>query len=200
MATGAAAGAASATAKNLLGEDKFNFLTAGLSGALNQAMSDPFEFLKKSWAGVNSLPKSVVPTFDIEELDKRITDMKAVETWLQLNLSMLQGSIKTMEIQRGTLVTLKDLGQSLTAKTANGLAKDLAQGISQTAATQTASAWWDMLQQQFAQVSQAASASMQTAQKENRSEVKTTKATKATTATKGKAPTSKKRPSTRAKG
>jgi hypothetical protein len=156
MAAGVASSAASATAKTVLGKDNFNFL----SGALNNVMTDPFEFLKKSWAGIHSLPKSITPTFDIEELDKRITDMKAVENWLQLNLSMLQGTIKTMEIQRGTLATLKDLGQSLTPQTASGLAKDLAGGIQQAAAAQNAAAWWELLQNQFNQVTQAAAATL----------------------------------------
>jgi hypothetical protein len=156
VAVGVASSAASATAKTVLGKDNFNFL----SGALNNVMTDPFEFLKKSWAGINSLPKSITPTFDIEELDKRITDMKAVENWLQLNLSMLQGTIKTMEIQRGTLATLKDLGQSLTPQTASVLAKDLAGGIQQAAAAQNAAAWWELLQNQFHQVTQAAAATL----------------------------------------
>jgi hypothetical protein len=156
VAQSMASSAATATAKTVLGKDNFNFL----SGALNNVMTDPFEFLKKSWAGINSLPKSVTPTFDIEELDKRITDMKAVENWLQLNLSMLQGTIKTMEIQRGTLATLKDLGQSLTPQTATVLAKDLAGGIQQAAAAQNAAAWWELLQNQFNQVTQAAAATL----------------------------------------
>ena len=34
--------------------------------------------------------RQVTPTLDVEELDKRITDMKAVEGWLKMNLNMLQ--------------------------------------------------------------------------------------------------------------
>jgi hypothetical protein len=156
MATAAASSAASTAAKTLLGDDKYNLL----SGAMNNAMTDPFEFLKKSWAGLSSLPKAITPTFDIEELDKRITDMKAVEGWLQMNLSMLQGTIKSLEIQRGTLMTIKDLGQSLTPQTASGLAKDLASGIKDASTAQTAAAWWELLQNQFNQVTQAAAATL----------------------------------------
>lgn len=159
MATAAASSVATAAAKKLLGEKKMNFL----SNTLGTAMTDPFDFLKKSWAGLNSLPKSITPTFDIEELDKRITDMKAVEQWLQLNLNMLQGTIKSMEIQRGTLATIKDLGQSLTPQTASGLAKDLAAGMKETSTAQSATAWWDLLQTQFNQVTQAAAATLKPA-------------------------------------
>jgi hypothetical protein len=159
MASSLATSAASATAKTLLGSDNYKLL----SGAMNNVITDPFEFLKKSWAGLSGIPKTITPTFDIEELDKRITDMKAVEGWLQMNLSMLQGSIKSMEIQRGTLMTIKDLGQSLTPQTATGLAKDLAGGIKDAANAQTAAAWWDLLQQQFSQVTQAAAATLKPA-------------------------------------
>jgi hypothetical protein len=136
MASSLATSAASATAKTLLGSNNYKLL----SGAMNNVITDPFEFLKKSWAGLSSLPKTITPTFDIEELDKRITDMKAVEGWLQMNLSMLQGSIKSMEIQRGTLITIKDAANA-----------------------QTAAAWWDLLQQQFSQVTQAAAATLKPA-------------------------------------
>ena len=164
VASSAASAAATAGAKSVLGQDNYKLLTGAL-GNVGNAMTDPFEFLKKSWAGMNNLPRAMAPTFDIEELDKRITDMKAVESWLQLNTNMLQGTIKALEIQRGTLATLKDLGASLTPATASGLAKDLASGIKDKATTQNATQWWDMLQQQFSQVTQAAAATMSEAAK-----------------------------------
>jgi hypothetical protein len=184
MATAAASSVATAAAKKLLGEKKMNFL----SNTLGTAMTDPFDFLKKSWAGLNSLPKSITPTFDIEELDKRITDMKAVEQWLQLNLNMLQGTIKSMEIQRGTLATIKDLGQSLTPQTASGLAKDLAAGMKETSTAQSATAWWELLQTQFNQVTQAAAATLKPAASTSTANVKS--ATKKAGAKKSVASTS----------
>jgi len=42
-----------------------------------------------------------------EDLDRRIADMRAVEGWLKLNLSMLASSIQALEVQRATLSTLK---------------------------------------------------------------------------------------------
>jgi hypothetical protein len=53
------------------------------------------------------------PTLSTEDLDKRIADLKAVESWLNLNLSMLRGTIQTMEVQRSTLATLKTMGASM---------------------------------------------------------------------------------------
>jgi hypothetical protein len=48
-----------------------------------------------------------------EDLDKRIADLKAVESWLNMNVTMLRGTIQTMEVQRATLSTLKSMGASM---------------------------------------------------------------------------------------
>ncbi|KAA1015045.1 transcriptional regulator [Paraburkholderia panacisoli] len=52
----------------------------------------------------------MAPLTNIEELDKRITDMRAVEQWLKLNLSMLQSAIQALEVQRATLSALRAFG------------------------------------------------------------------------------------------
>lgn len=74
---------------------------------------DPLEFIKGMWGsmGIN-LPGMVTPTLDVEELDKRITDMKAVEGWLKMNLNMLTMSIQGLEMQRATLSAVKAMSQS----------------------------------------------------------------------------------------
>ena len=46
----------------------------------------------------------MAPLTNVEELDKRITDMRAVEQWLKLNLNMLQSAIQALEVQRATRV------------------------------------------------------------------------------------------------
>lgn len=74
---------------------------------------DPLEFLKSMWGGMGfSLPGMVTPTLDVDELDKHITDLKAVEGWLKMNLNMLQMSIQGMEMQRATLAAFQTLSQS----------------------------------------------------------------------------------------
>ncbi|MGN6230635.1 MAG: PhaM family polyhydroxyalkanoate granule multifunctional regulatory protein [Trinickia sp.] len=50
------------------------------------------------------------PLMNVEELDKRITDLRAVEQWLKLNLNMLQSAIQALEVQRATLSTLRAFG------------------------------------------------------------------------------------------
>ncbi|MCG1043497.1 hypothetical protein KQH60_13505 [Mycetohabitans sp. B8] len=52
-------------------------------------------------------PDIVAPLMSVEELDKRITDLRAVEQWLKLNLSMLQSTIQALQVQRSTLATLR---------------------------------------------------------------------------------------------
>lgn len=77
-------------------------------------MTDTLDFVKSLW-GSMSVPGLTAPTLSVEELDKKINDLKAVETWLNLNMSMLRGSIQALEVQRGTIATLKSVGASLAA-------------------------------------------------------------------------------------
>lgn len=81
---------------------------------------DSVDLVKKAWSNFN-LPSSLTPTMDVEELDKRIADLKTVEQWLNVNLSMLRGTIQGMEVQRGTLAAIKAFGQSVVPN-AEGLA------------------------------------------------------------------------------
>ena len=53
----------------------------------------------------------VTPTFDTDELEKRIHDLKAVEGWLRMNLSMLQMTIQGLEMQCSTLSAVRAMGQ-----------------------------------------------------------------------------------------
>jgi hypothetical protein len=73
--------------------------------------SDPFEFLKKMWGPMgNSLPGMVTPTLDVNEIDKRIGELKSVETWLGMNLNMLKMTIQGLEMQRATLAAFQSMG------------------------------------------------------------------------------------------
>jgi len=75
--------------------------------------TDPMEFIKSLWGNTGMpLPGLVTPTLDTNELDKRITDLKAVEGWLKTNLGMLQMTIQGLEMQRATLSALQSISQS----------------------------------------------------------------------------------------
>lgn len=105
---------------------------AGLPFA--NTMGDSFDLMKKMWgmAGLpgmpnagnlasmamrlpQQLPSMVAPTLDVNELDKRIADLRAVEAWLELNSSMLRTTIQTLEVQRATIATLKGISGAMLA-------------------------------------------------------------------------------------
>src|ERR1700735_843368 len=71
----------------------------------------PFSAMLGAFGGpTSSVPKMVTPLTNPEELDRRITDLRAVEQWLKLNLHMLQSTIQGFEVQRATLATLQAFG------------------------------------------------------------------------------------------
>lgn len=81
--------------------------------------TDPLEFVKNLW-GSMSVPgmgplSSMAPAMSVEDLDKKIADLKTVETWLNLNMQMLRGTIQTLEVQRGTMVTLRSMSAAMAA-------------------------------------------------------------------------------------
>lgn len=83
-------------------------------------IQDPLEFLKSMWGNMGfSLPGIITPTLDVNEIDKRITELKTVESWLKMNLNMLQMSIQGLEMQRTTLAAIQAIGQSASSADAS---------------------------------------------------------------------------------
>jgi len=119
-------------------------------------MTDTLEFVKNLWGGMNipgampgmpsipGMPGLSNPGLSVEDLDKKIADLKTVESWLNLNLGMLRGTIQALEVQRGTLAALKAMGDSM------------AQAMNQTGAASDAA--MAPFAQFFTQAAQAASA------------------------------------------
>jgi hypothetical protein len=69
---------------------------------------DPFEMFRRLWGPLGiPLPGMAVPTFDPQEVEKRIAELKSVETWLNMNLNMLKLSINGLEMQRAALQAMK---------------------------------------------------------------------------------------------
>ncbi len=83
------------------------------------AMTDTLDFVKNLWGGMSvpgmGIPGMVMPTLSVEEINKQIADLKAVESWLTLNMNMLRGTIQALEVQSATIATLKSMGESLSA-------------------------------------------------------------------------------------
>lgn len=55
----------------------------------------------------------VAPTLNLEELDKRIQELKAVQFWLDQNAMALKATIQALEVQKMTLATLKGMNFSM---------------------------------------------------------------------------------------
>lgn len=132
----------------------------------NEQANDPLNFMRNMWGNMGfSLPGMVAPTFDLDELDKRIKDMKAVEGWLRMNLSMLQMTIQSLEMQRTTVSAVQAMGQmaSETAKSMSQAAGEAAQPEPtvdpEKSAYSEAAMWpWQMMQQMREQMQQNAEA------------------------------------------
>jgi hypothetical protein len=80
-------------------------------------MTDTLEFVKNLWGSMN-VPGAGVPgmggaPLSTDELDKKIADLKAVESWLNMNTTMLRGTIQALEVQRGTIASFKSMSASM---------------------------------------------------------------------------------------
>ena len=55
----------------------------------------------------------VAPTLSVEEIDKRIQELKAVQFWLEQNGTALKATIQALEVQKMTLTTLQGMNVSM---------------------------------------------------------------------------------------
>ncbi len=70
---------------------------------------DPLEFFRKMWNPMSfPLPGMFQPTMNAEDVQKKIAELQAVENWLKMNLTFLQMTIKTLEMQKSTLDAIND--------------------------------------------------------------------------------------------
>ncbi|OJX35046.1 MAG: hypothetical protein BGO74_12450 [Burkholderiales bacterium 68-12] len=79
-----------------------------------------FEFLQNLAKGASSnipqlpsLANWVAPTISVEELEKRIEELKSVQFWLEQNSRALAATIQALEVQKMTLATLKGMNFSV---------------------------------------------------------------------------------------
>ena len=95
----------------------------------------------------NSIPQMpnlgnwVAPTFNVEDLEKRIEELKAVHFWLDQNSKALGATIQALEVQKMTLATLEgmnfnmgDVANALKLKAADTVVSGV-QKVAETAAT-----------------------------------------------------------------
>jgi len=103
------------------------------SNPSGDAFNDSLNFVKKLWGqmGVPGMPSAPgmtipgmpnmpLPSMSLEDLDKRIQELKTVETWLNVNMTMLRNTIQALEVQRATIATLHSLSSTM-SKTMQGM-------------------------------------------------------------------------------
>lgn len=142
---------------------------------------DTSDFVRRAWSQMN-LPSSLVPTTDLGEIDQRITDLKAIEQWLNMNVGMLRGTIQALEVQRNTLAAISAFGAAIgttmapltegisapsPAPASPGATRSTARKDKEEAAAAPvlpglidATVWWTALQQQFNQIASDAMAAV----------------------------------------
>ena len=77
--------------------------------------NDMFDWMKM-WNPMSfPMPGMGLPTVNIEEINKKITELKAVETWLTMSVGMVQMTIKTLEMQKAGLESIKTAGEQMSA-------------------------------------------------------------------------------------
>jgi hypothetical protein len=141
---------------------------------------------KGSPQGMPNMASWVAPTLNIEELDKRIQELKTVQFWLEQNTNALKATIQALEVQKMTLSTLQgmnvnmaDLAKAFTAKMPDLNAGSEAMAAEEKAETPSAASstannkpeasaadqeapavdpmqWWGALTQQFQNIAAAA--------------------------------------------
>ena len=84
-----------------------------LQNLASQAAGGVAQGLGNSLPQLPNLGHWVAPTFNVEELDKRIEELKAVHFWLDQNTKALAATIQALEVQKMTLATLKTMNFSL---------------------------------------------------------------------------------------
>lgn len=79
-----------------------------------------FDFLQSLAKGAaQSMPQMpslggwVAPTLSVDDLEKRISELKAVQFWLDQNAMALKATIQALEVQKMTLATLKGMNVSM---------------------------------------------------------------------------------------
>lgn len=73
---------------------------------------DMFDWMKM-WNPMSyPVPGMGMPTVSIEEINKKIAELKAVETWLTMNTGLVQMTVQTLEMQKAALESLNAAGQA----------------------------------------------------------------------------------------
>ena len=131
-----------------------------------------FDFLQNIAKGASqALPQMpnlsnwIAPTLSVEELDKRIGELKAVQFWLDQNAKALAATVQALEVQKMTLATLKgmnfnmgDVANAFKLKAVDSALAAVQESHGKPAASGVVDPlqWWGALTQQFQQIAASA--------------------------------------------
>ncbi|MGH6880473.1 MAG: PhaM family polyhydroxyalkanoate granule multifunctional regulatory protein [Hypericibacter sp.] len=77
--------------------------------------NDMFDWMKM-WNPMSfPMPGMGLPTVNLDEINKKITELKAVEAWLTMSTGMVQMTVKTLEMQKAALEGIKSAGDQMSA-------------------------------------------------------------------------------------
>ncbi|WP_137922082.1 PhaM family polyhydroxyalkanoate granule multifunctional regulatory protein [Hydrogenophaga sp. 2FB] len=113
-----------------------------LQNLAGQAAGGVAQGISQNIPQLPNLGNWVAPTFNVEDLEKRIEELKAVHFWLDQNAKALGATIQALEVQKMTLSTLKSMNFSM-GDVANALkikAADTLAGFTGSAPTAAAPA------------------------------------------------------------
>jgi predicted XRE-type DNA-binding protein len=98
-----------------------------------------------------SLTQWIAPTMSVEEIEKKIADLKSVQSWLETNTAMLKATVQALEVQRMTISTLKSMKINLAEVPgyAMGAAKEAVGDIAEKPLDPMQ--WWGALSKQMTQ-------------------------------------------------
>tara|TARA_A100001015_G_scaffold254717_1_gene295719 strand:- start:149 stop:736 length:588 start_codon:yes stop_codon:yes gene_type:complete len=133
---------------------------------LNESLKFFEDFMKSTKIqGIN------VPSLSVEEINKQIKDLQAVEGWLKMNMNMLRATIQTLQVQSSTLSNLQSLGKNFFSTTKEKLEGDVKKNLqddflktdlfSQDSVTNMKAMtenfsnpliWWQKMSEQFSQI------------------------------------------------
>ena len=169
--------------QNAFPDPNFNPLLASMD-MMRQAMGG---LASSTGSGSEAMSTPLTP----EDLERRISELKVVENWLKLNLSMLGSTIQGLEVQLATIKTLRSFVAMGTGAASNASADasplevvlglksakghlptppaqaaepDCGVSPASESAPPAAQAWWDLLQGQFNQLATAAASASKLAE------------------------------------
>ncbi len=115
-----------------MSNDKKNPEPASATGGMPFSPQDAMDFMQKMWNplgvtmpgfGMPGMtppampgampfpnPAAMFAALDPVEIERKIAELKIIENWLTMSLSMMQMSIKTMELQKASVEAMRGSG------------------------------------------------------------------------------------------